>query len=130
MAGIEKLRIVVVDDNVDATEAMVELLNADGFETHAAGEATTALGLIQRHLPHCVILDIDMPGIDGVELARHLRANYGQSLMLIALSGWDARHASVREIADIVDHTLSKPCDYGRLFDWLDSMRTPRAASR
>ena len=127
---MEKLRIVVVDDSADATEPLVALLTSDGYEAVAAGDATTALGLIQRGLPHCVVMDIDMPGIDGVELARHLRANYGHTMMLIALSGWDASHPRVQAIAGIVDHTLSKPCDYVRLLDWLDDIRVPRAASR
>lgn len=125
----EELRVVVVDDSADTTEVMTALLNANGFAAREASDAPAALGLIQQWLPHCVVLDIDMPGIDGVDLARHLRANYGDTLTLIAVSGWGADHPRVRAIAGIVDHSMCKPCDFAELMGLLEPLRPVRKRS-
>jgi DNA-binding response OmpR family regulator len=119
----EALRIVVVDDSADMTDVMTALLNAHGYTAREAGDATTALGLVQQWLPHVVLMDIDMPGIDGVELARHLRANYGRTLRLIALSGLDASNPKVKAISGIVDHCLCKPCNFAELMGLLAPLR-------
>lgn len=126
MLGQELLRVVVVDDSAETTEVMTALLNANGYVAKDASDATSALGLIQKWLPHCVLLDIDMPGIDGVELALHIRANYGRTMTLIALSGWDASHPRVREISGIVDHCLCKPCNLQQLVALLEPLRAWR----
>lgn len=130
MRANEEMRIVVVDDSADMTEVMTTLLNASGYTAREAGDATTALGLIQKWLPHCVLMDIDMPGIDGVELARHIRANYGRSMALIALSGWEPSHPKVKAIGEIVDHCLSKPCDFDLLMALLEPLRAPVRQAR
>jgi DNA-binding response OmpR family regulator len=122
----EELRIAVVDDSADMTEVMTTLLNANGYKARGAGDATTALGLIHHWLPHAVLLDIDMPGIDGVELARHIRANYGSTIMLVALSGFGASHPRVKTIATIVDHAMSKPCNFTALMATLDLLHAFR----
>lgn len=129
MLAQEELRIVVVDDSAEATELMTTLLNAHGYSAREAGDATTALGMIQHWLPHAVLLDIDMPGIDGVELARHIRANYGRTMTLIAISGWDAAHPKVKSISAIVDHCLSKPCEFSELTSLLQPLQSLRRKS-
>ena len=123
MLARQELRVVVVDDSADTTEMMTALLNASGYAAREASDATTALGLIQQWLPHGVVLDIDMPGIDGVDLARHIRANYGHTMTLIALSGWGADHPRVKAIAGIVDHAMCKPCDFAELVGLLEPLR-------
>ncbi|MDP9043382.1 MAG: response regulator [Pseudomonadota bacterium] len=126
MLAQEEVRVIVVDDAVDTREATAAVLNASGYLTREAADSTTALGLIQQWLPHCVILDIDMPGIDGVELARHIRANYGGTVTLVALSGFDAFHPRVKTISGIVDHAMCKPCDFPELLGILEGLRPVR----
>jgi PAS domain S-box-containing protein len=83
------LRVLVVDDNRDAMESMAMLLGFWGHEVSTAGDGTEALDLVQQQRPHVVLLDIGLPGIDGYEVARRIRAqeNVGKPV-LVALTGY------------------------------------------
>src|SRR5262249_20334195 len=82
-------RILVVDDNVDAAESLAVLLRLEGHEVRTAHDGPTALAAAQAHSPEMVILDLGMPAMDGVEVARRLRALPGpKGVLLVALSGW------------------------------------------
>jgi len=67
-------RVVVVDDVSDAAEALASALEADGYTVRTATDGARALALVDEFQPHCVLLDIDMPGLSGHEVASHLRA--------------------------------------------------------
>jgi PAS domain S-box-containing protein len=88
-ARARPLRVLVVDDNRDAMESMAMLLGFWGHEVSTAGEGTAALDLVQQQHPHVVLLDIGLPGIDGYEVARQIRAqeNVGKPV-LVALTGY------------------------------------------
>lgn len=67
-------RILVVDDEQDVLELIVKRLRTDGHEVLAAGSGAEALAAVARHgLPEAAILDVDLPGMDGVELLERLR---------------------------------------------------------
>src|SRR5258705_8082334 len=68
-------RVLVVDDYREAAEALQMLLNADGFECRALDDPLAVCGVACEWQPFAVLLDIKMPGLDGLELARRLRAN-------------------------------------------------------
>lgn len=108
-------RIVIVDDDRDAANSLAILLTQDGFEVHTAADGASALGVIARHPPLCVLTDVHMPGIDGLELARELRARYGSELVLIAVTGWgDPAERTAPKFADF-DYCLRKPLNLQRL---------------
>ena len=78
MAQVKKpvsdaLRILVIDDNVDAAESLTALLCMWGHEARAALNGAAALEVAQQFAPSVVFLDISMPGMDGYEVARRLR---------------------------------------------------------
>lgn len=82
-------RILVVDDNSDAADMLALLLEGLGHTTHVAHDATEALAAIDQLTPELAVLDIGLPGMDGYELARRLRANpITRNTCLIALSGY------------------------------------------
>jgi PAS domain S-box-containing protein len=102
------LRIVVVDDNVDAAEALKLLLMLDGHVVETAHAAQAALEIADQFGPEFILLDIGMPDIDGYEIARCLRANPRlQSVRVVALTGY-AQQAELERAAGF-DHHLVKP---------------------
>ena len=107
----DEVRVVVVDDSLPAAEAMGEALAMDGYEVRVVPGAREALALIADFHPHCVILDINMPGMDGCELAQELRSTYGADMVLIAVTGYGDLSQRVAQTLPLVDHFLNKPVD-------------------
>jgi PAS domain S-box-containing protein len=103
-------QVLVVDDNADAAASLAVLLKLEGHETRVAHNGPSALDEVERSRPDVVFLDIGMPGMDGYEVARRLRARHGASaLKLIALTGWGQEHDRERAQAAGFDHHLTKP---------------------
>ena len=103
--------LVIVDDEPDAVEALKLLLELDGYVVHAATSAEVALALVAQHAPTAVILDLGMPVIDGLTLARRLRELHGPDLPLVAITGWsDVAEREKAEEAG-VDFVLVKPVE-------------------
>ncbi len=69
-----KPRVLVVDDEARIREIVQGYLEADGFEVDLAGDGIEALRLARERRPDVVILDVTMPGLDGIEVLRRLRA--------------------------------------------------------
>jgi PAS domain S-box-containing protein len=105
-------RILVVDDNADSAESLALMLHLQGHETRSARDGEQALEIATSFRPHAVLLDIGMPGLNGYEVARRLRAiHLGQPLTLIAVTGWGQAEDRKRALAAGFDHHLVKPVD-------------------
>jgi signal transduction histidine kinase len=105
-------RILLVDDNHDALESLASLLSLAGHEIRTAADGFLALETAPQFLPEVAVLDIGMPGIDGYELARRIRAQpWGNSMLLVALTGWgqESERRSSREAG--FDSHWVKPLD-------------------
>lgn len=107
----DDVRVVVVDDVADAAEVLAETLSLSGYKVWTATDGAAALALIEERKPHCVLLDIGMPGMDGNELTRTLRARYGDDIVLIAVTGREHDDERVSDTFARVDHYLQKPVD-------------------
>ena len=82
-------RVLVVEDNVDAAETLQLLLRMSGYDTRAAYSGATALDVAREFKPAVVLLDIGLPGKDGYEVAREMRAlPEMESAVLVALTGY------------------------------------------
>jgi signal transduction histidine kinase/CheY-like chemotaxis protein len=81
------LRILVVDDHADGADTLAAALQCDGHEALAAYDGPSALEQARRFEPHAALLDLSMPGMDGFELARHLRLCRPPPA-LVAMTGW------------------------------------------
>ena len=104
-------RVLVVDDAEDLAAAIAGLLALDGYDVRTATDGRQALATMHDHMPECVLLDIEMPGMGGVEVARRVRELYGGDVVLIAITGWGEEDLRVsQEFADF-DHYLRKPVD-------------------
>ncbi|HEY6452710.1 MAG TPA: response regulator [Steroidobacteraceae bacterium] len=105
-------RILVVDDNQDALESLATLLSVAGHDIRTAADGFSALELAPHFQPEVAVLDIGMPGIDGYELARRIRAQpWGDGVVLIALTGWGQESDRKRSNDAGFDSHWVKPLD-------------------
>ncbi|WP_395317154.1 ATP-binding protein [Variovorax sp. UC74_104] len=109
-------RILVVDDNRDAAESLEALLDLLGAQVAVAFSGLDALAKAEHFEPSIAILDIGMPGMDGCELARRLRAHPRlHDIGLIAVTGWGQPDDRLRIARAGFDHHLLKPVDVDEL---------------
>ena len=109
-------RILVVDDNRDAADSLGDLLQLLGAEVRVAYDGAAALEALGAFRPSVVLLDLGMPGMDGYEVARRIRAQPGSGdPTLIALTGWGQASDRQRTQEAGFDHHLVKPVDIGAM---------------
>lgn len=111
----DEVRILVVDDFADAADTLASALELDGYCVEVARDGVEALKVVDAFQPHCVLLDIDMPGLDGDTLSRRLRERFGDDIVLVAVTGWSKEDRRVAETFARVDHYLQKPIDEAKL---------------
>ncbi|MFT3776036.1 MAG: PAS domain S-box protein [Minicystis sp.] len=85
---VRRLCVLVVDDNVDAASTLGELVRSQGHEVRVVHDGLAALAAAEERLPDLVFLDIGLPGLDGYEVARRLRAAAPRPPKLVALTGY------------------------------------------
>ena len=104
------LRVLVVDDNVDAADSLAALLGMLGHETRVAHDGPEGLFLAEQYQPDLAFLDIGLPGMNGYDLAGAIRRmGTLQQVVLIALTGWGA-HSDQRQSQEAgFDQHLTKP---------------------
>ncbi len=109
-AEVTARRVLVVDDSPDNADSLGMLISALGGEVRVVYDGESALQAFQSHRPQVVLLDLGMPGMDGCEVARRLRARYPQDdILLVAISGWGDEQARRRAAEAGFDHHLVKP---------------------
>ena len=118
-------RILVVDDNVDAAQSLAMVLAVAGHEVRQVHDGEHALAAVESFRPEVVLLDIGLPGLDGYEVARRLRASpRNRALLLVAVSGYGQDRDRHRSALAGFDHHLTKPVD----FELLERVLATRAA--
>jgi CheY-like chemotaxis protein len=123
-------RILVADDNRDALDSLAELLATAGHETHKAGDGMQALEAAIRVRPDVILLDIGMPGLDGYEVARRIRAqSWGREPTLVALTGWGQDNDRKRSSEAGFDAHWVKPLELNRLWSLLEGLPSPGATT-
>ncbi len=103
------LEILVVDDNEAAAASLHQLLEHNGHRSIVAYDGTRALALCETHTPTVALLDIGLPDIDGYELARRLRQKFGDTIMLVALTGYGQDEDKRKAYEAGFDEHLTKP---------------------
>jgi CheY-like chemotaxis protein len=117
-------RVVVIDDNEDAANSTAMLVDALGGESRVAYRGETGMRLVLEYQPDVVLLDIGMPGVDGYETCRRLRAALGADLFVVAVTGFGQERDKERATAAGFDAHLIKPADPAALAELLE--RAPR----
>jgi two-component system CheB/CheR fusion protein len=106
----DSAKVVIVEDNTDSRELLCQLLEQAGFECRAADSGVVALALAEEFRPDFAILDLGLPGMDGFEVARRLRADPRHaSVCLIALTGYGQASDRVTAREAGFDEHLVKP---------------------
>lgn len=108
--GIAPSRILLVDDNADATEALAMLLTLDGHEVRRALSGPEALAIVRSFAPDVALIDISMPGMDGFALAGRLRQNPRcAKTRLVALTGYSDTAETAETFAGFDEHLIKPP---------------------
>jgi PAS domain S-box-containing protein len=115
------LRVLIADDNRDAADALCDLLAALGHRALAVYGGEEALAACAEAAPQVAFLDLGMPGVDGYEAARRLRAG-DEPPVLVALTGWGQAEDRRRTREAGFDHHLVKPADLAALRELLDAI--------
>ncbi|USX23852.1 response regulator [Oxalobacteraceae bacterium OTU3REALA1] len=122
-ASASSLRVLVVDDNVDAAETLTALLEFKGHAVGVAHDGPQALATAGSLLPQVVFLDIGLPGMSGYEVARALRAMPAlDGVTLIALTGWGTDADRLKTDAAGFDHHLTKPVSFDEILRMLTEL--------
>jgi PAS domain S-box-containing protein len=129
-AANRKYRLLVVDDNEVNLEYMAAILSSAGHRVVTASSGAEALRVLEETLPDAALLDIQMPGMSGIELGRKVRGygggRYDPTLPLIALTAFDPEE--VRRSGVDFDAIFTKPVDVPKLLSFLDEAVDKREA--
>jgi signal transduction histidine kinase/CheY-like chemotaxis protein len=115
---LDGLRVLVVDDEVDARELIAEILASAGVEVRTAGDAEGAMREIEAFVPHILVCDIGMPGEDGYSLMQRIRAlpaERGGRVRAAAVTAYARGEDRRRALAVGFNLHLSKPVDPSEL---------------
>jgi two-component system cell cycle response regulator len=103
-------KIMVVDDELEIRDLLSKFLTEEGYEVILASAGEEAIELAKRETPHAILLDIRMPGIDGIEVCRRLKAEpKTQYIPIIMITGYDEN--KIDSIEAGADDFVNKPID-------------------
>jgi two-component system CheB/CheR fusion protein len=108
--SIKAVRVLIVDDLVDAAESLARLLRFDKHEVRTSYSGPAALAVAQEFKPDAVLLDIGLPDLDGFTVAEELRRQPGcRGIAIIAITGHSLAIADSRAAQSGIDRYLTKP---------------------
>ena len=111
--GERKLKILIVEDNPDGRETLAMMLGMQGHDVHAAVDGPSGVEEALQWAPDAAIVDIGLPGYDGYEVARRIRAAArGVAIRLVALTGYGQEDDRRQAMAAGFDSFLVKPADF------------------
>jgi signal transduction histidine kinase/CheY-like chemotaxis protein len=121
LPGTIPRRVLLIEDSRDAREMFRMLLEQAGHSVYEAENGYRGLELLDREHPDVAIIDIGLPGLDGYQVARRIRAHpRGRAMVLVALTGYGSPRDHEHSVEAGFDHHLVKPVDadeLGRLLD-------------
>ncbi len=106
-----KIKIAVIDDEEAVRRSLKNILEADGtYDVLTAEDGARGLKLVKKRRPDLILLDIMMPGIDGFEVLKRLKADYKtMSIPVIVLSAWASEENRIKGSRLYTDLYLAKP---------------------
>ena len=106
------MRVLIVDDNALNVELAMHLLSAAGFEVESAQDAEEAMRRLQPPLPDVIMMDIQLPGMDGLTFTRRIKADPALAhIAVLAFTAYAMKGDEARALAAGCDGYLSKPID-------------------
>jgi signal transduction histidine kinase len=117
-ARARTIRTVVIDDNEDARELLSDLLRSRGYEVLTASDGPTGVDLIREHQPHIALVDLGLPGLDGIGVIETLRSTHPElKTRLVALTGYGEASDRERTRRAGFHAHLVKPATAAAIFD-------------
>jgi PAS domain S-box-containing protein len=111
-----RCRVLVVDDNIDAANALRYLLENAGHDVRVAGDGAVVMALARDFRPDVLLLDLGLPRLSGYEIAKLIRSDESlRHVIIIAVTGYGQAEDRARALAAGFDHYLTKPVDFGAL---------------
>ncbi|MEQ1580841.1 MAG: Hpt domain-containing protein [Steroidobacteraceae bacterium] len=115
--------VLVVDDSITVRRVTQRLLERNGMRVMTAKDGVEALALLREHLPDIILLDIEMPRMDGYELAQHVRADERlASIPIVMITSRVGEKHRARAIELGVNDYLGKPYQESQLLDAIDPL--------
>ncbi|NOU28800.1 MAG: response regulator [Polyangiaceae bacterium] len=111
-AGADRGRdVLVIEDNADSREMLVSLLERDGYQVYEAGDGPEGIEQAIARRPRALLIDIGLPGVDGYQVAKTIRAALGADVFMVALTGYGQPDDKARALAAGFDVHFTKPVD-------------------
>lgn len=105
-------RVLIVDDNPTNLKLVAYLVRANGYEVDTAGDAEAALAAIAAHRPALILMDLQLPGIDGLELTRRLKSDPAtRDIKIIAVTAYAMKGDEDKAREAGCDDYVTKPID-------------------
>jgi putative two-component system response regulator len=105
-------RVLVADDEQPVAELLRRILMKDGYAVEIVGDGLAALAAVEAHKPHVVLLDVNMPGMNGIDVCRRLKQDLRNRLTpVILVTGLTQREKRIEGLEAGADDFLSKPVD-------------------
>ena len=124
-------RVLVVDDNIDSAESMAVLLRLHGHEVRLAHDGLAALEGAHAFRPDVMFLDLDLPKMDGYEVARRLRLEPAiRDMTLVAMTGYGQEEDRQRTQEAGFQLHLVKPVDFNKVEELLSSLPDGRSHNK
>ncbi|MDQ3365353.1 MAG: response regulator [Myxococcota bacterium] len=105
-------RILIVDDNATNLKLVTYLMKSKGYDVTTALDAESALQIIADQPPRLILMDLQLPGIDGLELTRRLKADPAtRGIVIVAVTAYAMKGDHDRALAAGCDDYVTKPID-------------------
>lgn len=105
-------RILIVDDNPTNLKLVAYLMRASGYEVETAADADDALASISARPPRLILMDLQLPGVDGLELTRRLKADpTTRGIIVVAVTAYAMKGDHDKAVAAGCDDYVTKPID-------------------
>lgn len=105
-------RVLIVDDNPTNLKLVAYLVKASGYDVDTAGDADAALASIAAHRPRVILMDLQLPGVDGLELTRKLKSDPAtRDIAIIAVTAYAMKGDQEKAFAAGCDGYVTKPID-------------------
>ena len=116
--SVARCRVLVVDDNADAADTLGRILTIEGFDVRVYHDPAQALRAAREFKPEVAFIDLNMPGMSGIELATHLRAEaWASAVYLVALTGMGQKEDLAATRRAGFDVHLTKPAQPSRILE-------------
>ncbi|HEY8945567.1 MAG TPA: response regulator [Polyangiaceae bacterium] len=122
--------ILIVDDHPQNLKLVSVLLKSEGYEVRTAADSSEVFDILRTFAPAAILMDIQLPGMDGLELTRRLKADPGfRGVWIVALTAYAMKGDEEKAIAAGCDDYISKPLDIDALLALLARRLRNRGAS-